>query len=63
MFVAALMVGLPRLHRSIPESLAAVVAATVLVVVAHLPVARIGELPSHLPTPVLPHADLARCRR
>ncbi len=57
-FVAALMVGLPRVHRAIPESLAAVVAATVLVVVAHLPVARIGELPSHLPTPVLPHADL-----
>jgi sulfate permease, SulP family len=58
-FVAALMVGLPRLHRAIPESLAAVVAATVLAVIAHLPVARIGELPSHLPTPVLPHADLA----
>jgi SulP family sulfate permease len=57
-FVAALMVGLPRVHRAIPESLAAVVAATVLVVVTHLPVARIGELPSHLPTPVLPHADL-----
>jgi SulP family sulfate permease len=57
-FVAALMVGLPRVHRAIPESLAAVVAATVLLVVTHLPVARIGELPSHLPTPVLPHADL-----
>lgn len=28
-----------------------------LVVVAHLPVARIGELPSRLPAPVLPHAD------
>jgi sulfate permease, SulP family len=55
--VAALMVGLPRLHRGIPESLTAVVAATVLVVVAHLPVARIGELPSRLPAPVLPHAD------
>ena len=51
-FVAALMVGLPRLHRAIPESLTAVVAATVLVVVAGLPVARIGALPSHLPAPV-----------
>jgi SulP family sulfate permease len=57
-FAVALMVGLPRLHRSIPESLAAVLAATVLVAAAHLPVARIGELPSHLPTPVLPHADV-----
>jgi SulP family sulfate permease len=57
-FAAVLMVGLPRLHRAIPESLAAVLAATVLVVAANVPVARIGELPSHLPTPVLPHADL-----
>ncbi len=56
--VAALMIGLPRLHRAIPESLVAVLAATVLVVVAHVPVGRIGELPSHLPTPVLPTADL-----
>lgn len=56
--VAALMIGLPRLHRAIPESLVAVLAATVLVVVAHVPVGRIGELPSHLPTPVLPVADL-----
>lgn len=55
--VASLMVGLPRLHRAIPESLAAVLVATVLVVATHLPVARIGELPSHLPAPVLPHAD------
>ncbi|MGE0217748.1 SulP family inorganic anion transporter [Mycolicibacterium sp.] len=55
--VAALMIVLPRLHRAIPESLSAVVVATVAVIVAGLPVARIGELPSHLPAPVLPHAD------
>ncbi len=60
--VVALMVGLPRLHRAIPESLTAVVVATVLVVVASLPVARIGELPSHLPAPVVPHADLDALR-
>jgi len=60
--VAALMVGLPRLHRAIPESLTAVLAATVVVVTAGLPVARIGELPSHLATPVLPHADLNAMR-
>ena len=61
-FAGVLMAGLPRLHRSIPESLVAVLAATVLVVAANLPVARIGELPSHLPTPVLPHADLDALR-
>ncbi|MDY6998212.1 MAG: SulP family inorganic anion transporter [Actinomycetota bacterium] len=60
--VATLMVALPRLHRGIPESLAAVVAATVVVVVFGLPVARIGELPTHLPAPVLPVADLGALR-
>lgn len=56
--VALLMIALPRLHRAIPESLTAVVVVTVLVGVLHIPVALIGELPSHLPAPVLPHADL-----
>ena len=60
--VALLMVMLPRLHRSIPESLTAVIVATVAVSVLHLPVVAIGELPSHLPTPVLPHADLSAVR-
>ncbi len=61
-FVALLMTGLPRLHRGIPASLAAVVAATVLVIAVGLPVATIGELPSHLPAPVLPHADIGALR-
>lgn len=56
-FVALLMVGLPRLHRGIPESLTAVVAATLIVVLCHVPVTVIGTLPSHLPAPVMPHAD------
>ncbi|MGA5546061.1 SulP family inorganic anion transporter [Mycobacterium sp. NPDC051198] len=60
--VALLMVALPRLHRAIPESLTAVIAVTVLVSLLHLPVAAIGELPSHLPAPVLPHADLGALR-
>lgn len=55
---AALMIGLPRLHRAIPGSLIAVVAATIVVGILAAPVARIGALPSHLPTPVFPHADL-----
>lgn len=57
-FVALLMVVTPRLHRAIPESLAAVVAATVLASALELHAATIGELPSHLPTPVMPHADI-----
>ncbi|BBZ05246.1 sulfate permease [Mycolicibacterium chitae] len=61
-FAAALMIGLPRLHRSIPESLSAVVAATLLVIALDLQVARIGELPNHLPAPILPHADLGALR-
>jgi SulP family sulfate permease len=60
--VGALMLVLPRIHRAIPESLTAVIAATLLVVFAGLSVPRIGELPSHLPTPVLPHADLQALR-
>ncbi|WP_280832664.1 SulP family inorganic anion transporter [Mycolicibacterium frederiksbergense] len=60
--VALLMVALPRLHRAIPESLTAVIVVTVLVSVLHIPVAAIGELPSRLPSPVLPHADLGALR-
>ena len=61
-FVALLMLGLPRLHRSIPESLTAVVAATVIAVLLHMPVATIGGLPSHLPAPAMPQADLGALR-
>ena len=60
--VAVLMLGLPRLHRNIPESLTAVIVATVLVVAFHIPVASIGALPSHLSAPVMPHADLGAMR-
>lgn len=60
--VAALMIGLPRLHRAIPESLTAVVAATVIVAITHAPVTTIGALPSHLPSPAVPHADLGALR-
>ena len=60
--VAAMMLTLPRLHRAIPASLVAVIAATVLVQVLDVPVARIGELPSHLAAPLLPHADLTAAR-
>jgi SulP family sulfate permease len=42
------------LHRTIPASLVAVVAATILAQAAHLNVTRIGTLPSSLPLPALP---------
>ena len=61
-FVALVMIGLPRVHRGIPASLIAVVAATVLVAVFGSSVATIGELPSHLPTPVLPTVDFGALR-
>lgn len=56
--VVALMVVLPRLHPGIPASLLAVIAATVLVATVGLQTARIGALPSQLPAPVWPHADM-----
>ena len=60
--VALLMVGLPRLHRGIPESLTAVVAAAVFAAVFHIPVDTIGSLPAHLPSPTMPQADLEALR-
>ena len=52
--VAALMVGLPRLHRALPASLIAVAAATAVAELAGLQVARIGAIPDTLPVPSLP---------
>lgn len=51
--VACMVVG-PRLHRSLPASLIAVVVATVVVELAGWDVATIGRLPSSLPTPRVP---------
>jgi SulP family sulfate permease len=45
---------LPRLHRSLPSSLLAVIAVTVVAELAHVPAARIGALPSSLPVPSVP---------
>ncbi|CAN5464405.1 SulP family inorganic anion transporter [soil metagenome] len=60
--VAVAMIGLPRLHRAVPASLIAVIVATLLVMVLDIPVATIGELPSHLPGPVLPATDIGALR-
>jgi sulfate permease, SulP family len=60
--IAISMVMLPRLHRGIPESLTAVIVVTVAVALFGISVATIGELPSHLPAPGLPHADTGAMR-
>ena len=49
-----LTAGLPRLHRSIPASLLAVVAVTAVAEIGNLRVARIGSVPYGLPFPSLP---------
>lgn len=58
--VAVVMVVGPRIRRTLPVSLLAVVSATVLAEVADLDVVRIGALPSSLPAPALPGLDPAR---
>jgi SulP family sulfate permease len=58
--VAAVMTLGPRLHRSLPASLLAVAAATIVAQAASLDVSRIGALPGSLPMPSLPSASLDR---
>lgn len=48
------LVGLPRLHRSLPASPVAVAVAWVVAELAGIEVARIGSLPDSLPLPSLP---------
>lgn len=52
--VALVMVVAPRLHRSVPASLLAVVLGSIVAGVAGWEVAVIGALPSTIPTPSLP---------
>jgi SulP family sulfate permease len=58
--VAAVMLVAPRLHRSLPASLLAVVVATAIAETAGFDVARIGTLPSSLPRPDLPAVSMGR---
>ncbi|RIK16732.1 MAG: sodium-independent anion transporter [Acidobacteria bacterium] len=57
--VVALMVVVPLWDERIPVSLVAIVLVTVLAEVLHLPLARIGEIPSSLPAPSIPAIDPA----
>jgi len=58
-FVAVLMVGLPRIRRSFPASIVAVILATVLVSVLAWDVMAIGPLPAGIPVPHFPVIDTA----
>ena len=60
--VVAVMVAVPHVHRALPSSLLAVVAATVLAQAAGLDVATIGTLPSALPALDVPSVPLGELR-
>ena len=57
--VAAVMLLLPKLNRSLPASLIAVLLATVAAELLRLEIPRIGELPHSLSAPSLPSLDPA----
>lgn len=56
--VVGIMLASPRLHPRFPGSLVAIVTASLIAAVFGLPVATIGELPTGLPAPTLPHLDV-----
>jgi SulP family sulfate permease len=62
LLVAAIMLIAPRVRRSLPASLLAVVVATVVSAWLSLDVATIGTLPSSLPVPSLPDTSFAEVR-
>jgi len=57
LLVAAIMLLAPKVHRKLPGSIVAIIVVTVIANLANLPLARIGELPSSLPSPMLPQID------
>lgn len=60
--VAVVMVVMPRVHRSVPGSIVAIVLVSVVAAVGDLPLATIGALPAGLPAPAFPALDLALVR-
>jgi SulP family sulfate permease len=60
--VVLIMVGVPRVRRSLPASLIAVAVATIVAQMTSLDVARIGSLPSSLPMPSLPDTSVAQIK-
>jgi sulfate permease, SulP family len=62
LLVAVIMIGVPRLRRSLPASLIAVAVATIVTKVGSLDIARIGSLPSSLPGPSLPNTSISEIK-
>ncbi|HET9011028.1 MAG TPA: SulP family inorganic anion transporter, partial [Gemmatimonadaceae bacterium] len=62
LLVAAVMIVVPRIRRSLPASLIAVAGATIVAQGASMDVARIGSLPSSLPRPTLPETSFSQVR-
>lgn len=60
--VAVVMVLAPKVAPRFPASIVGIVIATVVAVLTDLPLARIGELPAGLPSPVLPVIELGLLR-
>ena len=54
----AVLLGLPRLTRTVPAVLVAVIGATVATAVLGLDISTVGTLPEGLPTPELPWTEL-----
>jgi SulP family sulfate permease len=57
--VAAIMFVVPKIHKSLPASLTAVLLATLAAELLHLDIPRIGALPHSLPAPALPSVNPA----
>ena len=57
--VAAVMFVAPKVHKSLPASLTAVLLATLAAEMLHLDIPRIGALPHSLPAPAVPSIDPA----
>jgi sulfate permease, SulP family len=62
LLVVAMMIVVPRVRRSLPASLLAVVSATIVAQAMAMDVARIGSLPSSLPLPSLPDTSSSEVR-
>lgn len=60
--VAVVMIVVTRVHRRLPASLVAVVAATLVAALGDFSVAEIGSLPSALPSPSLPDFSFGETR-
>lgn len=62
LLTVAVLVVVPRVHRSLPAPLIGVAVATLVVQAAGLDVADIGAMPSSLPLPALPSSSLDEMR-